>query len=387
VPALQKIDLVLDDEPLLHRLVRDFPSSGPSEAAVVEWVEREASADRSRDEGLSPALKELTEAIAEGTHLIHLSGLSLPESLPDTPVTIAPADEARLAVHDVAHLFITAQAGAAYGCVHTQGGRLAHDIFSVPSALDNTRHSQGGFSFHVDGAMDPETAPQYFSMQCLRNSERIPTFAASIVKGDFDSETWDLLTAPVYTIHFDPRAPRSSDLTDARVIDARADGGVNRLRYYDHPERLRVPGGESGKYVQALHKMRHVLNRDAIDVVLSPGEVLLVNNRITVHGSSDGCGDSGSPRSPSTSIVSDGPQDECSRPSAARANASTGCSQDAFHHALLLNRCVTPRRHQHLTVTPPHGHRSLTASCQDDTFCIGYTMYHPSKQLIERPPC
>lgn len=284
MPVLQRIDFVLDSEPLLHRLVRDFPSNAPSEVALVEWVEREVKWDRLRGEGLSPALKELTEAIAQGAHLIHVTGLGLPESLPDTPTAIVPADHARLGVHDVMHLFVVAQVGVAYGCVHMLGGRLTHDIFPVPGALDNTRHSQGGFRFHVDGAMDPETAPQHFSMQCLRNSERIPTFASSVDYDDFDAETWDMLTAPVYTIHFDARTPRSSDLSDAPVIDARPDGSINQLLYYDHPERLRAPGGESGRYVQALRAMRDILNRDAIDVVLSPGDVLLVNNRITVHG-------------------------------------------------------------------------------------------------------
>jgi hypothetical protein len=284
VPVLREVDLVLDDAQLLHRLVRDFPSNAPSEAAVVEWVEREINAERSRGEDPALRLQELTDAITDGAHLIHVRRLGLPESLPDTPVARVPADQARLTVHDVAHLFVVAQVGAVYGCVHTQGGRLGNDIFSVPSALDNTSQSKGGFRFHVDGAMDPETAPQYFSMHCMRNSERIPTFASSVDYHDFDAETWDLLTEPVYTIHFDPRAPRSSDLSDAPVIDARPDGTIERLHYYDNAERLRMPGGESGRYVQALCEMRDILNRDVIDVVLSPGDILLVNNLITVHG-------------------------------------------------------------------------------------------------------
>ncbi|MBO0882430.1 MAG: hypothetical protein J2P17_19280, partial [Mycobacterium sp.] len=245
VPVLQKIDLVLDEEQLLHRLIRDFPSNAPSEVAVVEWVEHEINVNRSLGEDLSPGLHELMAAIADGVHLIHVSGLGLPGPLPDTPTAKVPPEDARLSAHDVAHLFVVAHAGVAYGCVHTHGGRLTHDVFSMPGALDNSRHSRGGFRFHVDGAMDPETAPQYFSMQCLRNSERVPTFASTVDYGDFDAETWDLLTAPVYTIHFDGRVPRSSDLTDVPVIDARPDGSIERLHYYDDTERLRVPGGGS----------------------------------------------------------------------------------------------------------------------------------------------
>lgn len=53
-----------------------------------------------------------------------------------------------------------------------------------------------------------------------------------------------------YTIHFDPRTPRSTDLSDAPVIDARLDGRIKRLHYYDNTECLRVPGREFGRYVQ-----------------------------------------------------------------------------------------------------------------------------------------
>lgn len=280
-PALDTVHLASDEVELLAGLARDLPSAASSEAAVVDWVERELGA---RQSDLSPGLAHLRRAIADRSHLVHVTGLGLADDLPDTPSAITPREDARLSSHDLAHLLVATQAGVVFGCDHTQGGRLANDIFSVPGAVDNTAQSQAGFRFHVDGAMDPETAPQYFSMQCLRNSEEIPTFASTVDRNDFDDETWRLLTAPVYTIRFDPRVPRSTDLTGSPMIDATPDGGVARLSFYDDTTRVRVEADDPEPYLTALDRMREVLNRDAVEVVLAPGDILLVDNLTTVHG-------------------------------------------------------------------------------------------------------
>jgi hypothetical protein len=257
-----------------------------SESDAAAWVEQY------RDEQGDPPLgiRSVRQAFDNGAHVLRLTGLALPGTLPDTPDAIARSEEISLGPWNIAHLAVAAQVGVSYGCDHTRGGRIMHDVFPVAGAQDNTAYShQGGFEFHVDGAMDPPNAPDYFLLQCLKNREKIATFASTVDPDDFDLKAWELLQRPAYTVQFRADHQLSdNDLREVPVVETDAQGGLARLSYYDDPQRLypdaRLPEELHAQYRGALQDLKAVLEHDAVDITLDPGDMLVVDNARTVHG-------------------------------------------------------------------------------------------------------
>ena len=271
----------------IQGFINDFPVSlAGSESDAAAWVEQYMGEQGQPSSGIC----SVRGAFDTGAHVLHLTGLKLPGILPDTPKVITGPEETSLGPWDIAHLAIATCVGVPYGCDHTRGGRIMHDVFPVAGAQDNTAYShQGGFHFHVDGAMDPPNAPDYFLLQCLRNREKVATFASTVEPGDFAPKVWKLLQNPAYTVQFraDHR-PSDNDLREVPVVETDAKGGLVRLTYYDDPGRLhpdvRLPKELQTQHRGALQDLKAALERDAVDITLNPGDILVVDNARTVHG-------------------------------------------------------------------------------------------------------
>lgn len=278
-----------DMAPWLMGLVHGFPSGlTGQEATQAEWVEnRVMSAARA---GLtSRAIRKWPRLLAKENPVMVITGLEATiAGLPPTPVDRVPREQSRLGPWDAVHLAVAAMlGGTVYGCLHTHDGRLVHDVMLKPGVRSNSAYSLGGFGGHVDGAMDPPTAPDWFSLQCLRPGTGGPTFLSAPRRQDFDDKTWRYLTDPVWTIRSDRDRCDPTDLAGVPIMETGTDEQVQRIYYYDDPERLRLDGlptEDQVPYRAALRAFEVVVEEGAMHLTLKAGDIVLVDNRRIVHG-------------------------------------------------------------------------------------------------------
>ncbi len=205
-------------------------------------------------------------------------------TLPPTPAAPGEPTDKDLAT-ELALLTVARRLGEPVGYVPEHGGRIVQNI--VPTRRDADRQtstsSRSNLMFHTETAFHPHR-PRYLLLLCLRGDPTARTTMASVhdVFDVLPTATVEAMFEPRYRTavdasflgdrpnQFGPTMPLVSGTTDSPtfVYDADLTIGVD-------PEAQRV--------VDAV--------RDAIEscqraVVLEPGDLLVIDNNVTVHGRS-----------------------------------------------------------------------------------------------------
>lgn len=280
-----------DDHSLIRQLTEAFPDHlrRGREANALSWMERRLRHTNPLPSGFQQLRQIMRQRIRP--HMVHVTGMELPIGLPPTPTVNALPVDAVVGPCDIGHLAIACTIGVVYGSDQLRGGRLIHDIFPAPHADGtNTAHdARYGFSFHIDGGSDPDNAPTDFTLQCMRNDEGTPTFASTIAPNQLPTAIWQALTSRVFEILHEGGTRSRQGARNVAVVETDANGHPQRLNYYDDPSRLVISDSITdpearGHYQDALAELRRVLEANTIEVVLAPGDLLIVDNHRTVHG-------------------------------------------------------------------------------------------------------
>ncbi|MEA2183788.1 MAG: L-asparagine oxygenase, partial [Solirubrobacteraceae bacterium] len=186
---------------------------------------------------------------------------------------------------DATLLLVASVLGCPFGWEGQQDGRLVHDI--VPAK--GHEHEQTGasssvvLSAHTEDAFHPGRA-NVLLLACLRNHDDVPTSLASVRHARLSAVERALLERPTLPILPDD----SYDETDGPAAASPpevatlwdGDGGL-RIRYDPAYTPLQQADDD---YRAAYDWLSEELERVAVDVPLGPGEILVVDNDVAVHG-------------------------------------------------------------------------------------------------------
>lgn len=233
---------------------------------------------------LDPAVVRFRDAVFSSPSWID-HGLAVVEDVPVDGGTAA-THEAALAISRVLGRLLPQDGdGALAREVRYRGRHLGE------GATGRYSDSKDGGNFHTDGPHRPDTAPEWFSLLCVRQAKSggglILVLASQIIER-LDDDTAAVLQQPFL---FDQREEGASPVSRP-VLEQDADGGwrVNYLREYIELGH-RHPDGTPLTPVQrdALDRFDTVIAElveapDRIEIKLEPGQFALIDNRRLLHG-------------------------------------------------------------------------------------------------------
>lgn len=265
-------------ERMIDRLIAEYDGARASEVAahIGEW-------GASLPETVRGPLRELR--YGESLAGVVVRG-GPPSPAEPTPRHWRDHDGAGTLRHDMWLLLLTAQLGDLVCWSTLQDGRLVADVLPVAGHEDaQTGHgSRAELEFHVEDAFDDDRCDA-FALACLRNPDAVPTTVASTACLDLAALDVEALTSARFRIAADPEHLRGlppgrsiAPRTRAVLTDATTDP---RLRV--DPAFTEAVDGDQ-RAAAAFADLCGQLRAGMVDVVLAPGDVLLLDNQRSVHG-------------------------------------------------------------------------------------------------------
>ncbi|MFF3967319.1 TauD/TfdA family dioxygenase [Streptomyces griseorubiginosus] len=261
---------------IAHKILADFGSS----AARPELLRRVArSATR-----LGETIRQACRPVDTDDGLYVLRGLPVDDGgIGPTPGSWATAGD-RAAAWDLVLLLLATVMGHPIAWEGQQEGRFVHNIVPSPGHEDEQTGASSTvlLSPHTEDAFHPGRA-HLLLLACMRNHDAVATTAASIRKVRLDADDIALLSRPVLPI-----------LPDDAYAEARAFAGeppkVPTLWQTETGPTLRydpayTPLDEApADHRAAYDRLTAELERVSVAVALEPGDVLVVDNDMVVHG-------------------------------------------------------------------------------------------------------
>lgn len=232
---------------------------------------------------------EVDETLVRFASESHRSGALLIRNAPigDLPPTPPSPDSpvAKDLSTELVLLTVARRLGQPVGYVPEHGGRIVQNI--VPTATDADRQtstsSRSNLMFHTETAFHP-FRPRYLLLLCLRGDPAAHTTLVSV------HELMDRLPDDVVDIMFEPRfrtavdasflGERTNELGPARPLIT----GTRTEPTFIFDADLTV--GTDAEAEDVLAQVRDLIETIKTSVVLEPGDLLVVDNNVAVHGRS-----------------------------------------------------------------------------------------------------
>ncbi|MGX4694362.1 TauD/TfdA family dioxygenase [Streptomyces sp. JNUCC 63] len=235
--------------------------------------------------GFSDTLRHHCRPVDTADGLFVLRGLEVDDTkIGPTPAGWATASDSG-ALYDIALLLLATVMGNPIAWEGQQDGRFVHNI--VPSPGHETEQTGASstvlLSPHTEDAFHPGRA-HLLMLGCMRNHDRIATTAASIRKVRLADTDIDQLTRAVVPILPDDAYEAAQHFTDQAPppVPALFTAEEGMTLRYDPAYTPLEDAGEA--YRAAYGRLSDELARVSVAVSLGPGEVLVVDNDLVVHG-------------------------------------------------------------------------------------------------------
>lgn len=270
----------IHDRCTLDLIVHEFPPELTigREGEAVAWV-----SDVTREELKNSELAENISSILHLGRYAVVTGLEMPATVPPTPEIYLPSENALIYDFDIPQLAISSLVGACYATEHLRGSRILADIFpkdTYGAKADSAFGSNQPFDFHGDGAIHPDTKPEYFSLRAVRNIEQVPTTISWVEPGDLSEEDLERLQEPVFTLHYESTDPEAHSIESVPVIES---GTECFLRYnYFGRSKISLPR-DAFEHARALATFEAVLKKNSRPLMLAAGEVMILDNKAALH--------------------------------------------------------------------------------------------------------
>jgi hypothetical protein len=190
---------------------------------------------------------------------------------------------------DIAMLLLAAAAGEPFGWAGQQDGRLVNNI--VPAAGHEFEQSGASstilLSPHTEDAFHPLRA-NLLLLGCLRNPDRVGTTVSSVRRVDLTAAEQDVLRTPTLPILPDVSYGSGFDRETAVPVptlwcEPGDEGRPEALTMRFDP--AYTPLDDAGPHYRAAYqRLENELERVCVLACLEPGELLLVDNDVAVHG-------------------------------------------------------------------------------------------------------
>ncbi|MFC9292936.1 TauD/TfdA family dioxygenase [Streptomyces sp. NPDC057011] len=260
-----------------ERLLAEFGTSATTPRLLAKVAEAAA--------GFGEALRLHCRPVDTADGLFVLRGLDVDDgAIGATPSSWTTAGDSG-AVHDIALLLLATVMGNPIAWEGQQNGRFVHNI--VPAAGHETQQTGASSSVllspHTEDAFHPGRA-HLLMLGCMRNRDDVATTAASIRKARLSAADVALLVRPVLPILPDDAYEEARRYTEGAppavpALFAAEDGMTLRF----DPAYTPLDGAD-GAYRAAYGRLCDELARVSVAVSLRPGEVLVVDNDLVVHG-------------------------------------------------------------------------------------------------------
>ncbi|WP_280234609.1 TauD/TfdA family dioxygenase [Nocardia cyriacigeorgica] len=190
---------------------------------------------------------------------------------------------------DIVMLLLARSAGEPFGWQGQQDGRLVNNI--VPAA--GHEHEQSGASSktllspHTEDAFHPGRA-HLLMLSCLRNPDRVGTTVSSVRRVELSARQRRLLSTPVLPILPDVSYGSGYDRATATPVPTVWSADENNCHTDDLTMRYDpayTPLDDADpEFRDAYAHLTDELERVCVTAALEPGELLLVDNDVAVHG-------------------------------------------------------------------------------------------------------
>ncbi|MEU1984330.1 TauD/TfdA family dioxygenase [Nocardia sp. NPDC019395] len=190
---------------------------------------------------------------------------------------------------DIAMLLLAAATGEPFGWAGQQDGRLVNNI--VPAAGHELEQSGASstvlLSPHTEDAFHPQRA-NLLMLLCLRNPDLVGTTVSSVRRVRLSGAQQDTLRTPTLPILPDVSYGSAVDRATAVAVptlwnEPGFDGDAGSLTMRFDP--AYTPLDDAGTdFREAYAQLERELERVCLVAALRPGELLLVDNDIAVHG-------------------------------------------------------------------------------------------------------
>jgi hypothetical protein len=166
-----------------------------------------------------------------------------------------------------------------------QAGAVIHNI--VPTREAELQQvgasSRSELVLHTEDAFHPDRA-NLVVLACLRNPDRVPTTVASVRHVQLSDEQWRQLSERRVAIlpdtSYGDTVPADSGPEAPAVATVWADDGIRCLRF--DPAYSRLPADED--FLAAYAALESGLTAARVDVALTPGDVVILDNDAVAHG-------------------------------------------------------------------------------------------------------
>ncbi|MEU2872084.1 TauD/TfdA family dioxygenase [Streptomyces olivoreticuli] len=264
----------------LHQAAGKILTEFGTSATSPELLRRvaESAAD------LSGTIRHHLRPVDTDDGLFVLRGLTFDDTTTGpTPRSWADAGDSG-AVHDIEMLLLATLMGNPIAWEGQQDGRFVHNIVPSPGREQEQTGASSDvlLSPHTEDAFHPGRA-HLLMLGCMRNHDNIATTAASIRKVVLDDADVTALSRPELPILPDDAYTDAQNFSaqppDVPTLWRSEDGLTLRFDPAYTPLDKATPG-----YRAAYGRLEAELSRVSVAVSLDPGEVLVVDNDLVVHG-------------------------------------------------------------------------------------------------------
>ncbi|MFD6590232.1 TauD/TfdA family dioxygenase [Streptomyces anulatus] len=187
---------------------------------------------------------------------------------------------------DVVLLLVSALMGTPIAWDGQQDGRFVHNIVPSPGHENEQTGASSDVLLtpHTEDAFHPGRA-HLLLLACMRNHDDIATTAASIRRTALADEDIELLKRPVAPILPDDAYEQAQRFAGRPApVPTLFDGGEGMTMRFDPAYTPLDDAGADAQWRAAYGRLEDELARVSVAVSLEPGDVLVVDNDIVVHG-------------------------------------------------------------------------------------------------------
>lgn len=232
---------------------------------------------------------DVDDAITRFASSPHRSGALLIRNVPIGPLPTTPATPATSIAKDlgteITLLTVARRLGQPVGYIPEHGGRIVQNIVPTRAEanLQTSTSSRSNLMFHTETAFHPHR-PRYLLLLCLRGDPAARTTLASVY--DIIDELGDDAVDTMFEARF-------RTAVDASFLDGRTNelgppmplvSGTRGEPTFVFDADLTIGVDPFAQHV--VDEVRRAIDRRQTSVVLGPGDLLVIDNNVAVHGRS-----------------------------------------------------------------------------------------------------